>query len=73
MAQQMPNQNFEHYTRKGCVGCAPCQGGAKQIGRQTLFWITLSMAAWPMPFFKKCVYCGHNTYLNKHQPHTVAN
>lgn len=58
------------YSQKGCIGCKPCEGGSANIGR---FWTlvgigvaTGGMGLIFLPFFKKCQYCGHNMWSNKH-------
>lgn len=71
----LPNQNIETYSRKGCVGCCLCEGGSKSIGRTTVLWtigiLTCGLGLLVLPFFKKCVYCGHNTFMNGHAAHEV--
>jgi ribosomal protein S27AE len=73
---QLNNMNIETYTRKGCVGCGKCEGGSKNIGRTATLWtigiLTCGIGLIILPFFKNCVYCGHNSFMNKHQPHTIA-
>ena len=75
MAQRLPNQNVEMYTRKGCVGCCLCERGSKNAGRTAVLWLigfpTVGLGLLFLPFFKKCVYCGHNTFMNKHSAHEV--
>jgi hypothetical protein len=29
---------------------------------------TAGMGLIILPFFKKCVYCGHSNFMNKHEP-----
>lgn len=69
----IPNTNLETYTRKGCVGCKVCEGGAGKIGRNAALWgigiCTGGIGLIILPFYKRCVYCGHNTFMNKHMPH----
>lgn len=62
--------NLNLYSQKGCIRCLPCERGAANIGRSALLWtVGLSTAGIGLiflPFFKKCQYCGHNAFLNKH-------
>lgn len=72
----LPNQNIETWSRKGCVGCCLCEGGSRQIGRTAvlaaLALFTMGLGLLALPFFKRCVYCGHNTFMNSHSPHAAA-
>lgn len=58
------------YGQKGCISCKPCEGGGANIGRVwTLVAIgvfTYGLGLLFLPFFKKCQYCGHNTWWNQH-------
>lgn len=58
------------YSQKGCIGCKSCERGSAHIGRMTLLWtigiLTAGMGLIFLPFFKKCLYCGHNTAMNRH-------
>ena len=62
--------NLNVYSQKGCLGCKPCEGGGASIGRMTVIWTiaicTAGIGLLYLPFYKKCVYCGHNTWWNKH-------
>lgn len=73
MRNQLNNQNIEMYTRKGCVGCCICETGAKNVGRTATLWTlgicTAGIGLLILPFYKKCVYCGHSTFMNKHVAH----
>lgn len=64
------SQHLNMYNQKVCHGCKPCQGGGGNIGRTwTLIAIgfcTAGIGLIFLPFFKKCVYCGHNSWWNKH-------
>lgn len=66
------NQNLNIYSQKGCIGCKSCEGGGAAIGRSALLVIigvvTGGMGLIFLPFYKKCMFCGHNTWMNKHQP-----
>lgn len=68
----MSQQNLNLYSQKGCIGCKVCEGGGAAIGRTTLLWtiafMTGGFGLLILPFFKKCMFCGHNTWLNSHQP-----
>jgi len=59
------------YSQKGCIGCKSCEGGAASIGRTSLLIfigvMTAGIGLLILPFFKKCQYCGHNTWMNSHQ------
>lgn len=58
------------YNQKGCIGCKPCERGAANVGRNITLWTiglcTVGMGLIFLPFFKKCQYCGHNTWWNRH-------
>lgn len=64
------SQHLNHYSQKGCIGCASCEGGAKQQGR---IWSMVGLATLtggiflfvPL-FFKRCQYCGHSSWMNRH-------
>jgi hypothetical protein len=64
-------QRLNMYTQKGCVGCCVCEKGAKNVGRSVVLWTigicTAGIGLIFLPFFKKCVYCGHNMFMNKHE------
>lgn len=64
----MSHLNF--YSQRGCFGCKPCERGAANVGRSwTLFTIALFTAGVGLlflPFYRKCLYCGHNTWWNTH-------
>lgn len=67
---RLMSQHLNMYNQKVCHGCKPCQGGGANIGRTwTLIGIgicTAGIGLLFLPFFKKCVYCGHNSWWNKH-------
>ena len=69
-----PQQPIKVHThvQHGCIGCKICEGGSAKIGRTVLLWtlmiFTGFMAAFAIPFSKKCVFCGHTMFLNKHVP-----
>lgn len=69
----MSRQQVNMYQQKGCVGCKLCEGGAAKIGRTSALWgiglFTGGLGLIVLPFFKKCVYCNHNMFLNKHSPY----
>ena len=69
----MPYQNIETYVRRGCAGCCHCEGGSHNIARTSALWMiglfTGGLGLLVIPFFKRCLYCGHNTFLNSHNPH----
>ena len=73
---QLPNQNIETYTRRGCVGCCKCEGGGRNVARTTVLWclglFTCGIGLVVLPLSRRCVYCGHNMFMNAHRPHTVA-
>jgi hypothetical protein len=62
--------NLTVYSQKGCIGCKSCEGGGANVGRTTVIWTiaicTAGIGLIYLPFYKKCVYCGHNTWWNKH-------
>lgn len=64
------SQHHNLYSQKGCIGCKPCEGGAANIGRATVLWVigicTVGIGLIILPFFKKCQFCGHNGFMNKH-------
>lgn len=64
------SQHHNLYSQKGCIGCKPCEGGAANIGRASVLWIvgicTVGIGLLFLPFFKKCQFCGHNAFMNKH-------
>lgn len=62
------SQHLNMYSQKGCIGCKPCEGGGAHIGRLAVLWGTFGLFCFGLflPFFKKCQYCGHNTWWNKH-------
>jgi hypothetical protein len=61
----------ESQTKKGCIGCCLCEGGARKILRSfvlcTLAIFTYGIGLLVLPFSKKCLYCGHNMFMNKHE------
>ena len=63
-------QHLNMYSQKSCLDCKPCQGGGGNIGRNATLWtigiFTAGIGLIFLPFFKKCVYCGHNSWWNKH-------
>lgn len=64
------SQHLNMYSQKGCIGCKPCEAGAANIGRTVTLWtigiLTVGIGLLFLPFFKKCQYCSHNTWWNKH-------
>lgn len=64
------SQHLNIYGQKGCIDCKVCEGGAGNIGRNALLWTigicTAGIGLLFLPFYKKCQYCGHNSWLNKH-------
>ena len=67
----VPNSvHMNTYSQKGCIGCKPCEGGAANIGRIAVLCalgtLTGGLGLLILPFFKKCLYCGHNTFMNAH-------
>ncbi len=58
------------YAQKGCIGCKSCEGGGTHIGRMAIIWTiaicTAGVGLIYLPFYKKCQYCGHNVWWNKH-------
>lgn len=58
------------YSQRGCIGCKSCEGGGGKVARNALLWtigiFTAGIGLIFLPFFKKCQYCGHNTWMNKH-------
>lgn len=69
----MSYQSVETYARRGCFGCCHCEGGSRNIIRTATLWMiglfTCGFGLLVIPFFRKCVYCGHGTFLNGHNPH----
>ena len=65
------SMHLNQYSQKGCIGCKPCEGGGANVGRVTVLWVIGLCTAGignliGMPFFKKCQFCGHNSFMNKH-------
>jgi len=64
-------QHLRGHIQRGCVGCKPCEGGAANIGRNMLLFFicifTCGLGLLIIPFYKKCVFCGHSMFLNKHE------
>ena len=67
------------YSQKGCSSCKPCAKGAGNVGRVAILWTiaicTAGVGLLILPFFKKCQFCGHNHFMNKHgadNPPTTA-
>lgn len=58
------------FSQRGCIGCKNCEGGGGKMARSALLWtigiLTVGIGLIFLAFFKKCQYCGHNTWLNKH-------
>lgn len=58
------------FNQKGCIDCKSCERGAAHIGRMVTLWtiglFTAGIGLIFLPFFKKCQYCGHNQWWNKH-------
>jgi len=67
----MPKAGLRAHMQQGCIGCKPCEGGISNIARSLkIFFLaifTLGLGLLIIPFFKKCVYCGHSMFLNKHK------
>ena len=73
MRMMKEGKNMSHlniYSQKGCIGCKPCERGSANIGRSAVLWtigiLTAGMGLIILPFFKKCQYCGHNSFMNRH-------
>lgn len=68
------SQHHNLYSQKGCISCKPCEGGAANIGRTwtliAIGFLTTGGGLLILPFFKKCQFCGHNAFMNKHQTPT---
>lgn len=67
----VPNSvHMNTYSQKGCIGCKPCEGGSANVGRTAVLWslgfFTFGSGLLILPFFKKCQYCGHNSFMNAH-------
>lgn len=66
----MVRHNF--YYQNGCISCKPCERGAANIGRNLtmicLAYVTVGLALLILPFYKKCLFCGHNMWFNRHEP-----
>jgi hypothetical protein len=64
------SNHLNMYSQKGCVNCKVCEGGGANIGRSATLWTigicTAGIGLIFLPFFKKCQYCHHNTWWNKH-------
>ncbi len=62
--------HINHYSQRGCVGCAPCEGGTKNIIRNLVIFggafLSGGFALFAVPFFKKCQFCGHRDFMNAH-------
>lgn len=69
------SQHLNVYSQKGCIGCKVCEGGAANIGRSTVLWTigicTAGIGLIFLPFFKKCQFCAHNAFMNKHTTPTA--
>jgi hypothetical protein len=67
---QMPRKHMNAHVQQGCVGCIPCEGGVGNIIRNlkffALFIFTCGIGLVAIPFFKKCVFCGHSMMWNQH-------
>lgn len=67
---RVDDQRLNMYSQKGCVGCCVCEKGAKNVGRTLSLWtlavFTAGFGLLALLFYKKCVYCAHNTLLNSH-------
>lgn len=52
------------------MGCKSCEGGGSHIGRMAVIWAialcTVGLGLVYLPFYKKCQYCGHNVWWNRH-------
>lgn len=63
-------QHLNLYSQRGCIDCKPCRGGAANIGRTwtliAIGFFTVGIGLIFLPFFKRCVYCRHNTWWNRH-------
>lgn len=64
------SQHHNIYSQKGCIGCKPCEGGGGNIGRSATLWslglFTAGLGLLVLPFYKRCMFCGHNSFMNKH-------
>lgn len=64
-------QRHNVYSQHGCIGCCVCEGGAQKVKRQAVLWtlgiFTCGLGLLVLPFYKKCVYCGHNMFMNQHK------
>lgn len=58
------------YSQKGCSTCKPCAKGGGNVGRNAVLLLiilfTAGLGLLILPFFKKCQFCGHNHFMNKH-------
>lgn len=58
------------YSQRGCTTCKQCTGGAGNVGRATvlvtLALFTCGLSLLILPFYRKCVFCGHNSWMDKH-------
>jgi hypothetical protein len=67
----MPMQRHSMYQQRGCIGCALCEGGGKKIARTLKVWcfafFTGFVGLIVIPFYGRCVYCGHTMFFNRHQ------
>lgn len=58
------------YSQKGCIGCKQCEGGGANIGRTFaiigIALMTGGLGLIILPFFKKCQFCSHNSFIDKH-------
>lgn len=59
------------YSQHGCIGCCICEGGSQKVARTVVLWtlgiFTMGIGLLVLPFSKKCVYCGHNMFMNNHK------
>ncbi|ODA90219.1 hypothetical protein ATY41_10685 [Leifsonia xyli subsp. xyli] len=64
------SQHQNIYSQRGCIDRKLCEGGGGNISRTSTLWFigccTGGIGLLFLPFFKKCQYCGHNMWWNKH-------
>jgi hypothetical protein len=59
--------NVNVYSQQGCVGCKPCERGARNIARTGCLWILVPISyGLVIALSKKCQYCGHRSVFNRH-------
>lgn len=60
-----------HHIQRGCIGCCVCEKGVRNVKRSVakffLIFCTGGFGLLILPFYKKCLYCGHSMFMNQHE------